>query len=334
MFEEFFKELENLDGKKLNISEEPDKDGYIDKECPHSECDFSFKVFQRDWLNIFEDESVFCPMCGHEDKAEEFWPERLSDHATDQGRKYIGSRISKALEKDAKKFNKKQSKNQFIQMKLEVKGSSSSNVILPLKAKESFQRKIKCEQCNARYAIIGSAYFCPNCGNSSVIKNFDDSIEKIRTKLDNVPIIKNAFSEIDKLDEAEITVKSLIESCLTDCVVAFQRFNEETYKQKSGTNKVPFNAFQNIERGNKLWSNCFDIGYKDWLSSDELKLMNKLFQKRHLLAHNDGIVDQMYIDKSSDENYKVGQRIVVQKKEIRKLVDLITKVSKSIKALS
>ena len=41
----------------------------------------------------------------------------------------------------------------------------------------------------------------------------------------------------------------------------------------------------------------------EWLSVDELKDMNLLFQRRHLIEHNNGMVDQKYIDKSGDNSY-------------------------------
>ena len=49
----------------------------------------------------------------------------------------------------------------------------------------------------------------------------------------------------------------------------------------------------------------------------ELNELNILYQKRHLLAHNEGMVDESYIKKSGDQFYKVGQKIVVKPKVLR-----------------
>ena len=68
----FKTELERIDGKTLSVSISPDAEGYFDKECPNHDCRFPFKVFSEDWLNIFKDEIVFCPMCKHQAEAKQF----------------------------------------------------------------------------------------------------------------------------------------------------------------------------------------------------------------------------------------------------------------------
>jgi len=51
------------------------------------------------------------------------------------------------------------------------------------------------------------------------------------------------------------------------------------------------------------------------------------FQKRHLLAHTDGMVDAKYIQKSGDTTYQEGQRRIVGESDVRSLVDLIAKLA-------
>ena len=57
----------------------------------------------------------------------------------------------------------------------------------------------------------------------------------------------------------------------------------------------------------------------------------ELYQKRHLLAHNEGIVDSQYIKKSGDLSYKEGQRIVISGKDVDSLVSSMEKLSNGIK---
>jgi hypothetical protein len=56
------------------------------------------------------------------------------------------------------------------------------------------------------------------------------------------------------------------------------------------------------------------------LGRADLEQLKRLFQKRHLLAHSDGIVDQRYINESGDMTYKVGQRITVSTSEVDDIV--------------
>ena len=55
--------------------------------------------------------------------------------------------------------------------------------------------------------------------------------------------------------------------------------------------------------------------------------MNILFQKRHILEHNQGIVDEKYIQNSKDTSYKIGQRVVIKKEDTEQLLYIIKKLA-------
>lgn len=326
MFENLLRELGKIDGTKVSVPIEADEEGYLDKECPADNCKFVFKAYEEDWANLFKDEAVYCPMCGHEAKADSWWTTEQLEHAKKQALKQVESVMGRAMRTDALNFNRRQPRNSFIKMSMSVKGFNYHPMMMPFQAKELFERKIQCDKCNSRYSVIGSAYFCPCCGHNSVEKTFDDSIKKILAKIDNQDIIRKAFHDIGQKDEAEITIKSLIESAISDGVTAFQRLADELYTKVPNCKPASFNAFQRIDDGNRLWKNACGQGYEDWLTLGELSDLKLLFQKRHLLAHKEGMVDDKYIQKSGDTNYRAGQRIIIRDVEIRRLVDMITKL--------
>ena len=68
-------------------------------------------------------------------------------------------------------------------------------------------------------------------------------------------------------------------------------------------------------------------------SDPEMADLVRLFQQRHLVAHRDGIVDQEYIDKSSDSTYSVGQRLVVHEYAVSRLADVVAKLAGEIRKL-
>lgn len=332
MFERLIEEVKKLEGSKsISIPLHADNEGYIDKECPSEECRYQFKVFNEDWTNIFNDEVVWCPLCGYKAPANSFWTTEQIEQAKEQSIKYIKGRIGKALIEDAREFNHKQSRDSFIRMSLSVKAAHSDSIIMPITAKKELELKLQCENCNAHYAIIGSAFFCPSCGHNSAEKTFEDSIKKVETKIKNINIIRNALSKFNK-DEAEITCRSLIESGLGDCVVALQRFCEVMYKKHpKSKEKIPFNTFQKLDAGSDLWKEILNEGYENWLDETEYKILNILFQRRHLLAHCEGIVDGRYIQRSGDVKYKIGQRIIVKENDISEIVGLIKKLANKIR---
>ena len=334
MFESLLREIKRLDRSEVSVPIETDKDGYIDKECPSGSCMFKFKVHKDDWANIFRDEAVYCPLCRHEAPADSWWTTEQIEHAKRQALKHVKGRIGQAMETDARAFNRKQPRNSFIKMSMKVSGISRSTVILPARATELMELKITCEECGARFSVVGSAYFCPSCGHNSVERTFDDSIKKILSKVENADIIRKAFADIGKKDGAEVTIRSLTESALSDGVTAYQRLAEELYAMIPAVPKAPFNVFQSLDDGSALWKQACGKGYEDWLDGTEIRDLKILFQKRHILVHNEGIVDDKYIKRSGDSTYQVGQRIVVAASDIRRLVDLIGKLAVEIRAVT
>jgi uncharacterized Zn finger protein (UPF0148 family) len=331
MFERLLKELDALKrAKQISIPIEPDKDGYLDKECPNEGCAFQFKVESDDWRKLFTEEKVYCPLCRHEAKSDSWFTTEQIEQAKEQTLKHIRGRLDKALVEGVKDFNSSQSKNDFIRMSANVSGTKPMHLVVPVPSEDEMQLKIQCKECSARYAVIGSAFFCPCCGHNSVEETFDSSLKKIQDKIKNLPLIRQAVEIVSK-DEAETTCRSLIESSLGECVVAFQRFCEVTFTKKAPDKTIKFNAFQNIDIGSTYWRELLGETYNDWLTGSEMVKLKLLFQKRHLLAHTEGIVDLKYLDKTNDLSYKVGQRIVIREKDVTELVDLIGTLSNKLR---
>ena len=279
------------------------------------------------WKNIFKDEAIWCPLCRHEASSDAWFTIEQIEYAKSEAFEVVKGKIHNSLLSGARKFNQGQSKHKFISMSMKVKGGKKREYAIPIKSAESMQLKIKCEVCNSRFAVIGSALFCPACGHNSVTQMYADSLRKIKAKRDNIEIVRDALIEAATKDEAELTCRSLKESCILDGVVAFQKYCEGLYL-KYGT--PPFNAFQRLKQGNALWKEKIQKGYDFWLQPDEILSLNILFQKRHILSHNEGIVDSKYIDNSGDNSYKVGQRIVVLDKDIDNLLSYLEKLGEGL----
>ena len=328
MFDELIKQLNKLDKQQISVPIDSDEKGYIDRQCPSNTCEFFFKVNESDWLNIFKDEAVWCPFCRHEAPSDQWFTNAQIEHATSESLALLQGKINNAMRSDARKFNQKQPKNSFMSMSMEVKGGSKKTHVIPAKSAELMQLEITCEECSSRFAVIGSAYFCPACGHNSVLRTFSDSLNKIKAKKDCINTVKIAITESTGKDDAENTCRSMIESCIQDGVVAFQKYCEGMYEPFGKTN---MNTFQRLDQGSKFWNKAVGKGYEDWVSKRQFDMLVLLFQKRHILAHNHGIVDSTYINKSKDPSYKEGQRIVITGSDVDTLITIIDKLGKEIK---
>ena len=266
-------------------------------------------------------------MCRHEAPADQWFTIEQVEHAKSEALEVVKGEINNALRSSAQKFNRSQPRNSFISMSMEVRGGTQRTYTVPAKAADVMQLEIQCDNCSARFAVIGSAYFCPACGANSVIRTYNDSLRKIRAKKDSEETVRQALIEAVGKDEAELTCRSLRETCLSDGVTAFQKYCEGLYEPYG---KAPFNAFQRIDEGSDLWRSAVGRGFEFWLTAQELSSLKVLYQKRHLLAHNEGIIDPRYIEKSGDSTYKAGQRLVVGKSDVENLLVLLEKLGKGL----
>lgn len=332
-FRNTFRALEEL-SRTTTYSMEvlPDEDGYFDKECPNEECLSQFKVNAEDWENLFSDEAVYCPFCGYSAPAKNWWTTEQVEQAESQAIKMVEAKLGAALDRDARDFNRSQSRNSFIKMSMKYKGRKSF-VNLPSFALEEMQQKITCDSCGARYAVVGSAFYCPCCGKNSARLTFANTIDKVRGKINHLETVRQAIAEYSK-DEAARTCDSLIESSVPDLVVAFQRLCEAVYPTLDGSKPVKRNVFQRLADGSSLWRDVAGEGYEDWLTTDQYALLKRCFQQRHLLQHQDGIVDQDYITKSGDSRYQVGQHLRIKENDVIAYADIVELLGNKILSLA
>jgi len=167
-----------------------------------------------------------------------------------------------------------------------------------------------------------------------IIEVFFVSLENIDRMIDSIPDMERLFKDAHGKDHAVSMCKSMLENTLGDIVAAFQKFAEQIYKSLDSSKNVRVNDFQIVEKGSQLFNEAKQKPYSTWLSEEELSYMNIMFQKRHLIEHNGGIVDDIYVKKSGDYSYRIGQRLVIKNSEAKRLISIIYKLSKGLKELT
>tara|TARA_B100000378_G_scaffold264916_1_gene248994 strand:+ start:623 stop:1561 length:939 start_codon:yes stop_codon:yes gene_type:complete len=300
---------------------ESDSEGYVDKECPNESCLFLFKIHGEDWSNIVKDEEVFCPSCRHVAPAKSWYPRAQVEAAREYALSTISNSINKAMRADAAASNRRQDRNSFLSITLDVKGGKDA-VLVPVAAAEPLRLRTTCDSCSCRYSYVGAAYFCPSCGANSASHTFTQTLNTIRTAAGVGETLRKTLSP----DDAEVMIRTLMEKAIQDTVMSFQRLNEQLYERQSGKS-ARRNAFQNLDAGSDLWKAEIGYVYAGLVDQAKFAQLRIYFQQRHILAHQQGIVDQDYIDRSGDKTYAVGQRLLIQETAVREFADLIEELS-------
>ena len=324
MFDELLREVSRLEGiNRIPVSIFYDVDGYFDRKCPSSECEFEFKIHSDDWRDVVRDEEVFCPFCGHADSSGRWCTEEQVKHIKETALSHVRQRIGSAMKRGAARWNRRQPRRSFIRMTMKV-NSLPQQVLLPPEAAEPMHLRITCTSCGCRYAVIGAAFFCPACGRNAADLTFDQTVSGIRSVIDSIPKVRSAITD---RDTAENTARLVTENSLQTAVTAFQRYAEFLYARFSSLPTPRRNAFQNLKDGSDLWFAASGKHYADYLSTAEMDSLKRFFQQRHLLAHTQGLIDTDYITRTGDTAYRAGQRLVIRDAAVRECLLLIEKLT-------
>jgi hypothetical protein len=325
VFDDLSRGLRRLSQTSIEVSRPvpSDADGYVDKECPSAECLTAFKVHGEDWTNLARDEVVYCPICRYEADSRQWFTTEQVEYIQRVGLEELKGQLDEVFKRGTRAANRRAPKGGLITFSLSYK-PGRREYIAPLEAGEILEQRSTCEVCGCRYASIGAAFFCPACGHNSAISTFAATIASVRDGLAILPKLRESLGK----DAAVDIGRGIIENGVVKLVTAFQRVAEATYASLPEPKETPgLNAFQRLAEGSRLWRAATGRGFDDILDPGELIELGRYFQQRNSLVHDDGIVDQLYLDRSGDATYKIGQRLVVKPAAVRRAADLIEKLA-------
>jgi hypothetical protein len=321
VFDDFLRQLKKIPKSQLvPIQIQLDDERCLDRRCPAEECGAAFKVLFDDWTAKVPDDEAWCAICGETDEPQEFNTPDQQRQIRDAGIAHLTGQLDTAFKRARKPT---QSFGGLVSMTWSYKPGSRPMVVMAEAAPLMTQRS-ECEECGCHYASVGAAFFCPACGHNSALTTLAGALTTVRALMD---LADRMPTVVEDRDQAADAARHTVENTLVRVWSSFQRFAEATYKAAPNTSPPKRNAFQNLEISNKLWKDAIGKTYADMLDQSEHRDLVRLVQARHVLAHQDGIVDADYVAKSGDRRYKVGQRLVVTPAEVRRLADLTEKLA-------
>lgn len=331
MFDETLRALRHLgQGMRVSIDIPLDEKGCIDRRCPSPECGKHFKVVFDDWRDKVPDERAFCPYCRFETDPQDCNTEDQQEHIRAIGLAHVQGIIDKAMRSDARRHNLRERSRPRrglidISMTMDFKPGPRP-VIVPLAIAEALRQDFTCEACACRWSSLGSSFFCPACGHNSAAVMFDRTIATVRHVIAHLPGVMGGFSDTDAAEDA---IRQIMEDQLGRLVGAFERLAEALAESVPPAKRASKqgNVFQRIDDASRWWRDSVGSGYDSWLDSAELVRLRVLYQRRHLLVHRQGIVDQSYLDRSGDRAYQLSQRIVVRTDDVSELAGLLEKLA-------
>lgn len=211
-------------------------------------------------------------------------------------------------------------------------GSSNSNFIKltasikrgtpkprPRFARQDLMRELICDHCGRDYGVFAIGLFCPDCGAPNLRLHFMRETELVGDQV--------ALAEEIALDKEELAFR-LLGNANEDVLTAFEATLKTVYlhgKWSTGTNPLPKvgNDFQNVEKAIKRFA---ELGLNPFtgLSDVEVDALQLNIQKRHVIGHNLGVVDEKFATHESDA--KVGETVNLVGEDINVFAAISQKV--------
>lgn len=299
------KNLGNL-GSQFSISLPPDEEGLIGRECPVPECEGYFKLQPGTGLKG-ENLPCHCPYCGHGAGSDKFFTKAQVEYA----KSVVMREVTGALLKDLKslEFNHRPNGAFGIGISMNVSGQPT-----PIRyyREAKLETDVVCDRCTLHYAIYGVFGFCPDCAVHNSLQILNKNLELVQKLL--------AVAETQEPQVAQ----HLIENSLEDCVSAFDGFGRETCRAFASKAAKPKKAteirFQNIVAARDRAKEQFGVDFAATVAPSNWAHVLRAFQKRHLLAHKMGVVDEDYLSATGDSPSLLGRKVSIAASEVRELV--------------
>jgi hypothetical protein len=206
-------------------------------------------------------------------------------------------------------------------------------------SEEKQQLTFKCQNtgCKCRTDVLGEYAFCPRCGRSNAGERFFEASGAELTRLDQVRASVTDRHEREVIWEQMTTgAVSRLEALAKHLrkVLLLFPMTENRRRQLQQLN------FQKTLESDTLLQEWFDIGFFEWPGDDEVpkrqitsedqEFIRKMIQKRHILIHNGGIVDEEYIRLVGDTTVRLDERVRIRSNETKRFLTLISEMARNL----
>lgn len=308
-----------------------DRDGLLGRECPA--CEKQFRLDKGSWPTGSSDDTC-CPYCGQWEKPSSYWTKEQLAYA----RQYARRAFSQRLHRELRKLEVRPDPRSFISIAISVKHTPPS--LRPL-VEQSFRRELVCPQCSLHYTVFGLAYYCPHCGLRGPFEVLAENVAAMRHQLglyDNLTAVLQPDQRKLLTEMAEHGMfEQLQHDCLENAVTAFEAcWRQATHvacnpsgdpEARDRLSAEIRNAYQSPQRGRQLAQRKLGVDIFATLTPDEVVFFDRMFEARHVVTHNSGIMDQKYVTKCGLPDTALGQRLQVSPDEINGLLALVERIA-------
>jgi hypothetical protein len=298
----------------FRITMPSDDVGHIGRRCPL--CRQLFRMHADDYAALPDDLRLTCPYCQFSaDHSEFITPQQLERAQAAVGgwaQQMAADEIGKALDNMVRTINRSSSRGGMVSMTAS-RGPSRAFPPSPLPTitESAPIRERQCQTCWNRYAVFGQHIACPVCGPLPPKVVAEDALaaqSAILDALDQLPA--DVLDQLRELGSVEQTASSALATVVSALEVYLKAtFNERVVDAGLLTARRG-NIFQRIDDTADLFRHHLGVDLAGALGTNWGRL-RVLYGIRHLLTHNNGVVDDRHLKHFPDFPVALGHRVTV-----------------------
>lgn len=215
-------------------------------------------------------------------------------------------------------FNRSMPSNSLIKIQANVEKKFRPQ---PRFSRRDLLRELVCEDCTRDYGVYAIALFCPDCGAPNLKLHFAREVSLVRAQIDLADGLGEGQEELAYrlLGNAHEDVLTAFEATLK--VVYLHGMTQGADADQPA--KAIKNDFQNVDAAIRRFAEL-NLNPFDQLSDGEEATLRLNIQKRHIIGHNLGVIDDKFATQAQDA--KLGETVRLVGEDIREFATLCQRV--------
>lgn len=320
------------DKYEMKISIPTDEDGLVGRECPKEECSPGYFKVKLGTGITENQETAFCPYCRAEAEPSDFITQAQKDYAIALVKNNAVNGINRMLKKSLGLNSAGKRKIGAGHFSIEMSLKPGRPDYVPRPIEEELRRDIVCSNCGLEHSVFGLATWCPDCGRDIFLVHVDKEFQ----------VIEKMLSVVDKRREelgARVAGRD-IENAIEDMVSIFEaviKIITSRHLSKQGIQpdeiadileKQVRNQYQNIKSAQEVFKKFVGIELFEGLSIPSLEALTLIFEKRHPITHNLGVIDRKYLARARSGELQ-GREIKVSAQEMFDMIEIARSIISS-----
>lgn len=253
----------------------PTDSGFLGRECNNPECKKYFKVHAEDITD-----QMHCPYCGKEFPNDELWTDDQLGYIRDAVAHEVIPLVQEEL---TDIFERAFRGSKYVRFE---RGRPSLPPHPAPPQEREVDSELSCPNCDTRFQVDGIFGYCPGCRAENLLL-YDANLSIIRREIGSGAAPGRALRH-----------------AYSDLVSTFEIFCRKEAKRRS----IEHGRFQNLDHTRRVFKDAAGLDIMGGLTAEQKRLLRRVFQKRHLYEHNEGIVNAKYVAEIPEDASLLSQK--------------------------